>query len=101
MLIIDHAHGSYSDQAGSASDPSVRPNLRPLSTGGAISIGDNVWVGDGAVILAGAQIGDGAVIGANSVVKGVVPPETVAAGAPLRLLRRWDAETRTWPRLPR
>ena len=101
VLIIDHAHGSYGDLFGSASDPAVRPNLRPLSVGGAITIGDNVWVGDGAVILPGAHIGDGAVIGANSVVNGPVPPATVAAGAPLRLLRRWDAGTQTWRRLPK
>ena len=99
VLIIDHAHGSYGVGVGAGSDPCVRPNLRPLSPGGEIVIGDNVWVGDGAVILAGARIGDGAVIGANSVVNGVVPPATMAAGAPLRLLRRWDAETRTWPRI--
>ena len=99
VLIIDHAHGSYGDRAGS--DPGVRPNLRPLSTGGVVTIGDNVWVGDGVVILAGAVIGDGAVIGANSVVNGVVPASTVAAGAPLRLLRRWDAAMQTWPRLPK
>ena len=103
VIVTDHAHGSYTDSettdAEAASDPAVRPALRPLSVTGSVEIGDNVWLGDGVVVLAGARIGHGAVIGANSVVSGVVAPETVAAGAPARPLRRWDAKTGTWPRV--
>lgn len=52
-----------------------------------VAIGDDVWLARGVVVLPGATIGDGAVIGANSVVRGAIPPWTVAAGQPARVLR--------------
>lgn len=42
-----------------------------------ISIGDNVWIGMNCVILPGSKIGNNTVIGASSVVRGVVPADTV------------------------
>ena len=53
-----------------------------------IEIGDHVWIGEGVRILKGARIGSGSVIGMGSVVTGEVPASSVAAGAPLRVLRR-------------
>lgn len=42
-----------------------------------IVIGENSWIGAGAIILAGTTIGKNCVIAAGSVVKGVVPDNTV------------------------
>lgn len=53
-----------------------------------ITIGDNVWIGGNVVICPGVTIGDCAVIGAGSVVTRDVPPWTVAAGNPCRVLRQ-------------
>lgn len=56
-------------------------------------IGNDVWIGQNAVILPGAHIGDGAVIGLNSVVGGDVPPYTIVAGNPAKVIRkRFDDE---------
>jgi acetyltransferase-like isoleucine patch superfamily enzyme len=44
-------------------------------------------IGTGAIILCGVVIGTGAVIGAGSVVTRNVPPHTVVAGNPARILR--------------
>jgi len=52
-----------------------------------VEIGDNVLIGTGAVVLAGAKIGSNVVIGARSVVTGRVPDNSIAAGAPARVLR--------------
>jgi acetyltransferase-like isoleucine patch superfamily enzyme len=52
-----------------------------------IRIGRNVWIGFDSCILPGASIGDGAVVGARSVVTGFVPPYTVVAGNPARVVR--------------
>ena len=52
-----------------------------------ITIGDNVWIGGNVVICPGVTIGDCAVIGAGSVVTRDVPPWTVAAGNPCRVIR--------------
>jgi acetyltransferase-like isoleucine patch superfamily enzyme len=50
-------------------------------------IGDDVWIARGCAVLKGTTIGDGAVLGANSVLKGVLPPRSIAVGAPARVVR--------------
>jgi putative colanic acid biosynthesis acetyltransferase WcaF len=52
-----------------------------------ITIGKQAWVASGAFIGPGVTIGEGAVVGARSVVLRDVPPWTVAAGNPCRVIR--------------
>lgn len=52
-----------------------------------VIIGDNVWIGYRAMILKGVTIGDGAVIAANSVVTKDVPPFSIVAGNPAKIIR--------------
>jgi acetyltransferase-like isoleucine patch superfamily enzyme len=54
---------------------------------GPTRVGDNVWCGAHVVVTSGVTIGERSVIGANSVVTSDIPPFTVAAGAPARVLR--------------
>ena len=44
------------------------------------------WIGFRSFILKGVTVGEGAVVGANSVVTRDVPPHTVVAGSPARVL---------------
>ena len=60
---------------------------------------DGVYVGERVAILRGVRIGRGSVIGTNSVVTRDVPPFSVAAGSPARVIRSFDAESRTWRRV--
>ena len=53
-----------------------------------ISIGRGVWVGHNCAILRGTSIGEFSVIGANSVVRGDIPPYSIAVGAPARVVGR-------------
>jgi virginiamycin A acetyltransferase len=56
-------------------------------TKGDVIIENDVWVGRDALILSGVKIGNGAVIGARSVVAKDVPPYTIVAGNPARVIR--------------
>ncbi|MGB9835682.1 MAG: acyltransferase [Candidatus Saccharicenans sp.] len=47
-------------------------------------------IGSGATILAGVTVGEEAIVGAGAVVTKDVPPRTVVAGNPARVLRRLD-----------
>ena len=53
-------------------------------------IGSNVWLGRSVAVMPGVTIGDGSVIGANSVVTSDIPPDSFAAGAPARVIRKLD-----------
>lgn len=57
-----------------------------------VTIGKDVWIGGNTVILPGVSVGDGAVVGAGSVVTRDVPPLTVAAGNPCRVIRGIDPD---------
>jgi len=51
------------------------------------TIGNDVWIGDGAFIKRGVSIGDGAVVAARTVVTRDIPPYSVVAGVPGRIIR--------------
>jgi acetyltransferase-like isoleucine patch superfamily enzyme len=57
-----------------------------------IRIGDNVWIGAKATVARGVTIGDDSVVAANSVVVRDVPPHSLVAGAPARVIRTWAPE---------
>ncbi|WP_461025948.1 acyltransferase, partial [Streptomyces sparsus] len=57
-----------------------------------VEIGSGSWIGHGAVVLPGARLGRNVVVAAGSVVRGDVPDHAVVAGAPARVVRRWDPE---------
>ena len=55
-----------------------------------INIGNDVWIGAGVVIRDGVTIGDRAVVGAGAIVTKDVPPDSIVAGNPARVLRTMD-----------
>lgn len=57
-------------------------------TAGSIIVGDYSWIGAGSIILQGVSIGEGAIVAAGSVVSRDVPPYTVAAGVPARVIKQ-------------
>ncbi|OPL08961.1 MAG: 2,3,4,5-tetrahydropyridine-2,6-dicarboxylate N-acetyltransferase [delta proteobacterium ML8_F1] len=59
-----------------------------------VVIEDNVLIGANAVVLEGVRVGRGAVVAAGSVVTVDVPPETVVAGSPAKIIKSKDDKTR-------
>lgn len=79
-------------------DINVPPRLQKVITK-EIRIEDNVWIGANSVITAGVTIGKHAVIGAGSVVTKDIPPYSVAAGNPAKVLKQYNFKTNSWERL--
>lgn len=57
-------------------------------TAESVIIGDYVWIGARSIILQGVTVGEGAVIGAGSVVTKDVPPYSIVAGVPAKLVKK-------------
>ncbi len=52
-----------------------------------VNVGSGVWLGSRSTILPGVTIGDGAIVAAGSVVHQDVPPNTLVAGVPARVVK--------------
>lgn len=70
--------------AGVIEPPSAKP----------VVIEDNVVVGANAVVLEGVTVGQGAVVAAGAIVTEDVPPNTVVAGTPARVIKEIDEKTK-------
>jgi galactoside O-acetyltransferase len=61
---------------------------------GPVVLEDDVWVGAAAVILPGVTVGQGSIVGAGAVVTRDVPPFSVVAGVPARVIREIASNAR-------
>jgi acetyltransferase-like isoleucine patch superfamily enzyme len=68
--------------------PSFALRDETYGTKGDIVIGNDVWIGSDAKILSGVTIGDGCVVAANAVVTTDLPPYTICAGVPARVVKK-------------
>jgi acetyltransferase-like isoleucine patch superfamily enzyme len=58
-----------------------------MSDNGPIEIADSVWIGTRAIILKNVSIGPGSIIAAGAVVTKSVPPMSIAAGNPAKIVK--------------
>jgi acetyltransferase-like isoleucine patch superfamily enzyme len=96
--IGDHcmlANGCFvSDASHRFDDPDEPVPWQGFESKGPTRIGDNCWLGAHVVVTSGVSIGERCVIGAGSVVTRDIPPFSVAAGAPARVARPIEYQTR-------
>lgn len=85
VTITDNSHGKTDYEI-----LHIPPIKRKIYSKGCVIIGNNVWIGDKSTILPGVTIGDGAVIAANCVVTKDVPPYSVVAGNPARVIKQLE-----------
>ncbi len=57
-----------------------------------VSIGDDVWIGANAVVLPGVNIGSHSVVAAGAVVTKDVPPFSLVAGVPAKVIKALKPE---------
>jgi acetyltransferase-like isoleucine patch superfamily enzyme len=69
-------------------DPGAPITWQGFTSKGPTRVGSNCWLGANVVVTSGVTIGERSVIGANSVVTRDIPPFSVAAGAPAKVLRQ-------------
>lgn len=79
VMIVDSAFHELLDR-------SKRPPSEP------IVIEDDVWIGAKASIMPGVHIGRGSVVGTAAVVTKDIPPFSVVAGVPAKVVKTLDAE---------
>lgn len=88
VTITDNSHGKLEE-----SQAQVMPISRPLFSKGPVVIGNNVWIGDKATILPNTNIGEGSIIAANAVVTKDVPPFSLVAGNPAKIIKVLSTKT--------
>jgi acetyltransferase-like isoleucine patch superfamily enzyme len=76
-------------------DVSQPIHAQPILTKPVI-IEDECWIAANAVITAGVTIGKHSVVAAGAVVTKDVPPYSVAAGNPAKVIKRYDEGTKEW-----
>jgi acetyltransferase-like isoleucine patch superfamily enzyme len=82
ILIFDTSSHPTDPVARAARQPPPDDDVRP------VVIGDNVWIGVRCLIFPGVRIGEGSTVSAGSVVRSHVPPYTVVAGNPAKVVLR-------------
>jgi acetyltransferase-like isoleucine patch superfamily enzyme len=92
--IGDHcmfANGCFVTDAAHRFDDAEKPvTWQGFTSKGPTRIGDNCWFGANCVVTSGVTVGERCVIGANSVVTKDLPPRTIAAGSPAKVIKEID-----------
>ena len=93
ILVMDHNHAFE--------DITIPIRDQGITKGGTIRIEEGCWIGLGATIVCSQGdliIGKNSVVGANSVLTRSVPPCSVVAGNPARIVKQFDSSTGEWAR---
>lgn len=70
----------------------------PLSKGPVI-IKRGCWIGYGVQIMSNVTIGEHSVIAAGSIVTKNIPPFSIAAGNPAKIIKKYNPESKKWEKI--
>lgn len=90
---IEHSITNIFPQFSRKETPNKDCTFKPEFKSSPITIGDNVWIGTRAIVLKGVSIGEGSIIGAGSIVTNDIPPYSIAAGNPAKVIKEIDNES--------
>ena len=79
-------------------DPLKRIDEQGISTA-LITIDDDVWIGSNSVITKGVRVGKHSIIAAGSIVSKDVPPYSVAAGNPAKVIKTYSEVSGNWEKI--
>jgi len=91
VFLIDYNHGT------NPMCENYLDNALEISEG--INIKDGVWIGNNVIILGNVTIGEKAIIAAGAVVTHSVPPYTIVAGNPARIIKVYNHSLGEWNRV--
>jgi acetyltransferase-like isoleucine patch superfamily enzyme len=80
-------------------DPTQAYGTAKVVSYGKMRIGSNVWVGTGCTIVGDVEVGFGSIIAAGSILRASLPPLSMAAGNPARIIKLFDWKSQSWVRL--
>lgn len=86
--ITDHSHGYE--------NINMPISRQPLISKGPVVIEDQCWLGFSCEILSGVHIGRHSIVAARAVVTKDVPPYTIVAGNPAKIVKQYNFETHEW-----
>lgn len=89
--ITDHSHGYENVE-----EPIMS---QKLISKGPVTIEDDCWLGFGSEILSGVHIGRHAIVAARAVVTHDVPPYSIVAGNPAKVIKYYNFETKQWEKV--
>lgn len=90
VQIITAQHPLRASERRTSEEDVVRGSAVWRTMSAPITVGDDVWLGSGVIVLPGVKIGDRSTVGAGSVVTDDVPPDSLALGAPAKVIRRLE-----------
>lgn len=93
-LLAAHVYITDHDHDWANPDEPVINNRRARAA--AVDIGDYVWLGERVMVLKGVRIGARSVIGAGSIVTRDIPSFSIAVGAPARVVKCFEHDSRIW-----
>lgn len=66
---------------------------------GPVIIEDDCWLGFNCEVLSGVHIGKHSIVAARAVVTKDIPPYSIVAGNPARVIKQYNFETKLWEKI--